>query len=85
MKEKYIGGAALTGVSLASLAWKHRGEWWQTNKGVVDPDFDCSELSQYGLPCTKNTEGLDPLDVALIVSMFIGMAVMYGYRRENRA
>lgn len=46
-------GAALTGLTIATLPWGLREAWRQTNRGVVDTDFDCEGLAEYGLPCEE--------------------------------
>ena len=87
-KERYYGGAALTGVTLAMLAWKNREEWRQANQ-TLDPDFDCDQPMLFGkdIPCAPSGifNGVDAVDITLTGLAFIGLALMYGHRGENRA
>ena len=77
MNREFVAGVALTGVGLVMVPWFRRQEWKDVNRHVVDNDFDCEDLSQYGLPCF-NTHHLDEL--APYAAILAGLSLMAASR-----
>ena len=92
-RDKVIIGssAALTALLITKIPWNLRQNWHITNKYVIDPDFNCNDLSILGikLPCDgvgglfNSIENISSTHIAEFAVVLAALGLVYWWSRRR--